>query len=435
MSIFIKENREYDVIVIGGGPSGVSAAVASARRGAKTLLIESTYSLGGMATSGLVTSFAPFDDGIRRISCGIAEEIVRASNKATFGVDEDDLGWLPISPEDFKMILDKMVTDSGADICFGTVICGADSERGVVKSILGANKNGLCRYRAKAFVDCTGDADVAAFAGAEFVTGDRNGETQPATLCFILSGVNDETFRQPIVYGGNPASPIHKIRALGDKYPLITDDHLCVDKIAPGVVAFNAGHVPVLDYTSNADVSKSIMLGRRVARQFRDALAEVDPETFGNAYLVSTAPNLGVRETRRIVGEYSLTVDDYLARRTFPDEIARNCYFIDIHTTTMHTLHGEEADKERCYYEPGESHGIPFRCLIPKGYSNLLVAGRSISCERAVQASIRVMPNCFTTGEAAGLAAAMAAERAIVVTELDVSLLRVELKKNGAYFL
>ncbi len=434
MNLRIRENREYDVIVIGGGPSGVAAAVSSARRGAKTLLIESTYSLGGMATSGLVTSFAPFDDGIRRISCGIAEEIVRESNKAAYGVDEEDLGWLPISPEDFKVILDELVTESGADVCFGTVICDAESENGVVTSILGANKNGLCRYFAKQFVDCTGDADIAAFAGAEFIIGDDSGETQPATLCFILSGINDDTFRQPKVYGGSPDSPIHKIRALVDKYPLITDDHLCVGKIAPGVVSFNAGHVPVLDYTDNADIGKSIMLGRLVARQFRDALAEVDPETFGNAYLVSTAPNLGVRETRRIAGEYSLTVEDYLARRTFDDEIARNCYFIDIHTTKMQALSGEAEEKARCYYDKGESHGIPFRCLIPKGFANLLVAGRSISCERAVQASVRVMPNCFTTGEAAGLAAAMAAEKGISVSDLDVGELRQALRQNGAYF-
>ena len=434
MNITLKENRKYDVIVIGGGPSGVAAAVASARGGAKTLLIESTFSLGGMATSGLVTSFAPFDDGIRRISSGIAEEIVKQSNKA-IGLREDQLGWLPLSPEDFKLILDNLVIESGAEISFGTVICGADSEDGTIKSILGANKNGLCRYFAKTFVDCTGDADVAAFAGADFVIGDDSGETQPASLCFILSGVNDATFHQPSVYGGNPESPIHKIRALGDKYPLITDEHLCVGKIAPGIVAFNAGHVPLLNYTDNTDVSKSVMLGRLIARQFCDALKEVAPETFGNAHLISTAPSLGVRETRRIVGEYSLTMDDYIARRTFPDEIARNCYFIDLHTTSMHSLNSKEEEKARCYYKKGESHGIPFGCLIPKGFSNLLVAGRSISCERAIQASIRVMPNCFTTGEAAGLAAAMSAKSNSSVTSLDINALRQALKQNGAYFL
>ena len=431
----LTKNENYDVIVIGGGPAGCAAAIASARRGSKTLLIEGSYSLGGMATGGLVPSFAPLNDGVRRVYCGIAEELVRASNRATFGVKEEDMGWLPISFEHFKVILDDMVTKSGADVLFGTQICGAEGEDGKVRSILAANKSGLCQYSAKIFIDCTGDGDVAAFAGAEFEKGGEDGELQPASLCFVLTGVNTETYNGAKLYGGNPESPIYKILELGDKYPLIMDTHLCVSVIWPGTVAFNAGHVMDADSTDIENVSRSIIQGRKLAQQFRNALAEVDPETFGNSYLVATAPMLGIRETRRIVGEYVLTFEDYVARRTFEDEIARNCYYIDVHKTRRARSVNRQSDSEMCAYEKGESHGIPFRCLIPRGFSNLLVAGRPISCDRIVMGSTRVMPNCFTTGEAAGVAASMAAEQGVSVQQIDVQDLRAILKKNGAYIL
>jgi len=421
----IKRNGEYDIIVAGGGPSGCAAAAAAARRGARVLLIEASYALGGMGTGGLVTCFAPFGDGEKQIYCGIAQEVSRASNTAAYATEPDALGWVTSSPEDLKRIYDRLVLESGADVLFGSVVCGADAENGHVRSVLAANKSGLTEYSADVFIDCTGDGDLAVKAGAAFELGGDSGELQPATLCFVLTGINFESFEPARMNGADPGSPIHKILALGDKYPLINDAHFCIDVLWPGTVSFNAGHLYESDGTDPAQVCRSVVRGRELARQFRDALAEVEPETFGSAYLIETAPLLGVRESRRIVGEYTLTLEDYLARRSFADEISRNCYFIDVHGAP-----GSKAETHE--YGRGESHGIPFRCLVPRGWRDLLVAGRAISCDRIVMGSTRVMPNCLTTGEAAGVAASLALCHGGDVSAIDVGELQRILRAGGA---
>ncbi len=167
------------------------------------------------------------------------------------------------------------------------------------------------------------------------------------------------------------------------------------------------------------------------------ALRDLQPASFGDAHVAETAPLMGVRESRRIVGDYILTREDYTARRTFPDEIARNSYYIDIHGgLKLKPGEKEMTQKEReAPYGPGESHGIPYRCLTPRGMSNLLAAGRCISADRAMLGSVRVMPNCFITGEAAGLAAAMCAQDGRSVHDVDTDDLRARLRSYGAYFL
>ncbi|MBE6884450.1 MAG: FAD-dependent oxidoreductase [Ruminococcaceae bacterium] len=436
MKLSIKENETlYDVIICGGGPSGCAAAAAAARLGAKTLLLEAQSMLGGMQTAGLVTCFAPFGDGEKSISRGIADEVRRRSNLAAMDTKEEDIGWVTASPEDNKLIYDDLVASSGAEILFRTTVCAVEREGSRITGIITSGKDGLTAYRAKTFIDCTGDADLCFFAGLEFEKGDTDGSLQAATLCFIITGINPDAYAKLTMYGGSEKSPIHRILSSG-KWPLIKDGHFLVDVLAPGTIGFNAGHLWDSDGTDPVQFTKSMLLGRKLAREFRDALAELESEAFGESYLVLTAPTLGVRETRRIRGEYTLTLDDYIARRTFGDEIARNCYFIDLHSSDPTAdSHTEDAKYAHCQYQPGESHGIPYRCLIPQGMDNLLVAGRSISCDRAVMGSIRVMPNCLTTGEAAGTAAALAVQQGTDTKHLDISLLRNTLRQNGAYFL
>ena len=428
----------YDVIVVGGGPAGCAAATAAAREGAATLLIERAGALGGMGTLGLVPWFCGYDDGKDVIARGLAEHVRLALNGTS------------IDPELLKRIYDDLVTRSGAKILFLSQLCSVErSEDGKIDALLVSNKAGLCAYRAKVYVDCTGDGDLAAMAGAPFEKGDEDGNLQPATHCFTLTNVEPydcwynpqrPAGSAPSVHFFDPESPVHKAIKSG-RYPLIVDLHSCSTQIGPRAYGFNTGHVFDVDNTDPDSVSRALVHGRKQAAEYRQAFAEFHP-AFVNSYLAATGALLGVRETRRILGDYSLTIDDYLARRSFPDEICRNAYNIDVHGSrkeatkackeSIDTLKAR-IDQEVKSFGPGESFGVPYRCLTPKGLDNVLVAGRCISTDRPVNGSVRIMACCLTTGEAAGIAAAMAAARDADVHRVNTQALRQVLRKNGAY--
>lgn len=432
-------DRSFDVIVVGGGPAGCTAAAAAAREGVRTLLIEATGSLGGMGTSGLVPAWCPFSDQQRIIYGGLAKKVFEQSRAGMPHVPQTQLDWVPIDPEALKRIYDDLVNQAGASVLFGTILSAVERDTdGHVSTIVVSNKAGLSAYSAKVFVDCTGDADLAAWAGAGFHKGDQNGQKlMPATHCFVLSNVDEYAYRYgPALHGSNTASPMYAILKSG-KYPLIPDAHCCQDLIGPRTVGFNAGHLWNVDSTDPVSLSQAMTLGRKMAAQFAAALAEYHP-AFRNAFLVATGSAMGIRESRRILGDYELTLEDYLKRRSFTDEICRNSYFIDVHWSREHAVAKAGAHQEweqAAYrYGKGESHGIPYRCLTPKGLTNVLVAGRSISCEQAVQGSIRVMPVCLAMGEAAGIAATMSLSLPTMdVHAVDCARLRDKLRGYGGY--
>jgi len=352
-------------------------------------------------------------------------------------LSEKDVDWVPIDRERLKRVYDDMVTGAGAVVRFGTMLAAVETDDGMIETLIISNKSGLSAQKAKVTVDCTGDADLATWAGAETVKGSEAGDLQPATHCFILANVD--------MYAYTTTSNPHRVKpgslivdmARDEKYPLIRDTFLCNCLIGPGTVGFNAGHLWDVDNTDPESVSAAMMTGRKLAAQIRDALAEYDPRAYADAFLVATAPLMGIRETRRIVGDYVLTIDDYLARRSFPDEICRNSYPVDVHHSVDEieaNIRGEVHGMGRYeHYGPGESHGIPYRCLIPAKLKNVLVAGRSISTDRDVQGSTRVMPVCLAMGEAAGAAAAMSVASGGDVRAVDVEKLRARLRDAGAY--
>ena len=408
----------WDVIVVGGGPSGCTAAAAAAREGARTLLIEGTGILGGMGTSGLLNAWCPFTDGEKIIYKGLAERIFLESKKGVPHTNTNN--WTPINPEYLKLVYDDVVTHYGVKVLFFTTLSAVEMKGdGTVDCILVANKAGLTALRAKVYVDCTGDGDLAAWAGARYEMGDKDGVVQSGSLCFSVANVDMEHYKT--VGSWRKDAPIHKMMGNPD-YPLIHESHFNDKIIAPRAIGLNAGHITV-DSTDPDSLSAAMMLGRKMAYQMHRGLKEFDKEAFASSYLSATASVMGIRESRRIVGDYTFTVQDWLERKEFEDNIGRNCYYIDVHKV-------DGASYPR--YKKGESHGIPYRCLTPKGLSNVLVAGRCISTDQASLGSLRVMPPAMVTGEAAGLAAALASRQARPdVHGVDVLRLRQRLVEEG----
>lgn len=421
----ISLDDQWEVIVIGGGPAGCTAAIAAAREGARTLLIEATGQLGGMGTAGMIPAWCPFSDGEKIIYRGLAEKIFNAARKGVPHEPAQKLDWVSINPEQLMTVYDDMVLSSGAKVLFFSRLAAVEMKTDdTVDAVVIANKSGLTAFKANVFIDCTGDGDLSVWAGARYFMGDAENKIQKSTLCFSVANVDSYGYaNSPNLYWENPDSPIHDALKSG-KYPLI-DRHTCNNFIGPGVVQFNAGHIHTTDTTDPWQISDAMIEGRKVASEYLRMLKDYQPQVYGNAVIVKTASLLGIRESRRIEGDYVFTVQDWIDRKSFDDEIGRNAYFIDIHKSGYRAKH----------YGKGESHGIPYRCLTPKGIKNLLTAGRCISTDEEAIGSLRVMPPSLVTGEAAGLGAALAVRQSDNnVHNIDTGLLRKRLKEEGQYF-
>jgi hypothetical protein len=436
----------WDVIVVGGGPAGCAAATAAGREGARTLLVEATGMLGGMGTAGLVPWFCGYTNGKEIIAKGLAE---RVRLKLADGIphfkkalEANELISPPIDPELLKRIYDEMTMEAGVEVLFNTQLASVEkSSAETIEALIVSNKAGLSALKAKIYVDCTGDGDLAVWAGADFEKGDENGAMQPATHCFAIGNIDEELLEKgPRIHFYDPGSPVWKALK-SDTYPLIEELHSCSMKLAPGTFGFNTGHVYDVDNTDPVNLSRALITGREMAAQYIAAFKEFHP-AFADSTLLATGALMGIRETRRIIGDYVATLDDYMAHRSFFDEICRSAYNIDVHHASKEDVLKltklsipELQEYNRNYtqpLDPGESFGVSYRCLIPKGLNNALVAGRCISTDRRTNGSVRIMACCLNTGEAAGIAAAMSAEKRDVRT-VDTDALRSKLKANGAF--
>ncbi len=450
----INPAQRFDVAVIGGGPAGAAAAIASAREGARTLLVEQYGFLGGMGTAGLVPAFCPFSDRQRCIIGGIGYQILEEMKAGMPHVERAALDWVPIDAERLKVIYERRVVEAGAEILFLThfvdvvathehAATDADAPpaaRPPAAGVVIHNKSGLQRVDAGVLIDCTGDGDVAVAAGADYQKGDpATGEMQPCTMCFVLAGI-DNARLQPWLWADGGRNlllrpSIAAAKAAGDLN--IVEEAANVAYQSDSTIGLNFSHVFDVDATDASQLSRAMIEGRRLIRHLTDFIRKYLPGC-ENACLVTSGVQIGVRETRRILGDYVLTLDDYLARRSFDDEISRNAYYIDIHLSKREWERNLGAtidwDSKIHQYKPGESHGIPYRCLIPAATRNILVAGRCISTDRPTQGSTRVMPNCLAMGEAAGCAAALAArQHGGDVRCVDVQRLRARLREHGAH--
>jgi hypothetical protein len=419
--------------------------LAAARHGAKTLLLESSSALGGMGTSGLVPAWCPFSDKEKIIYRGIGQEIFEKVKAGMPHLNPTDLDWVPIDAELLKRILDELLTEAEVDVIFNAPVAGVNavavpSGKKRIRYVVAAHKGGLRAWGGNVFIDCTGDADLVGLAGIERLYGDeKTGAVQAATHCFVLTNVDEHYYRcMPIQHSDNPKAAVYTLAA-SDTYPLIKDGHFCHGLVGPSAIGFNAGHLWDVNPADPRNISRALMQGREIAHEFQEGLKQELPEVFGSAWLAQTAPSMGLRETWRIIGDYTLTMEDYLERRTFPDEIGRNCYFLDVHATKEKkaSLNPEEKGTTKdaaASYGPGESHGLPRGILQVKDGENLLAAGRNVSADHQVLGSVRVMPVCFVMGQAAGVMAALS-EKGKDVRDVDTTLLRETLKKDGAYFM
>ena len=438
---------DFDLVVAGGGPAGTAAAVCAARLGAKVVLLEATGCLGGMGTSGLVTAFDPMANGERMLVGGLMREIVTTMQRRGFlapQVTPDFYTkrfhcWTPFKAEGYKLVLDELVKEAGIDMRFFTraVDVDADSQRRSVRGVIIHNIEGMRYLRAKAFVDATGDAVLADLCGVPCREAGRDTPNiMPPTLCSLFGGIDWER-AHPSSTATSPANQQKLLeRAIADGHFSHRDRHMPgLFKVGHSIGMLNAGHIFHMDALRCRSLSDGVMRGRELAREYLSFFRKYVPGC-ENMEHVTTGSLVGVRESRRIVGEYELNFDDYLARRKFPDQIAVFNKAVDIHV-----YDDSEAEYQRYHSEytktgrlkPGEYFGIPYGILVPEGWQNLWVAGRCNSSDVRVHGSIRVQPTASMMGQAVGTASVQSLTTGQPACDLDTAQLVETLRQNGAY--
>ncbi len=392
---------EYDVIVAGGGPAGMGAALAAGRAGARTLLVERHAMLGGLWTMGLVTPF--FDAANKR---GLSREIQRGLAPG---------GWENLfRPPNIFMyhvghlarLLDRLIEEAGVSLQLHTISDEAIVEGERVRGVVLHSKSGPQTARASVVIDCTGDGDIAAAAGCRYEMGrPEDGLCQPATLYALVGGAPAEIVR--------PRTILDAVAKAGGELTY-HGPYLFPQPGAPGTAIFMCTHLYRLDGTSAADLTRGEVEGRRLIVEALDLLRRSGEPQFRDLFLIHFAGQIGVRETRRIVGRAYLTVDQIVAGCRYPDGVCEVTFNIDIHSF------GGKAREDRLQtLREVRPYEVPYGCLVPADRRGLLVAGRCISGDHAAHASYRVTGDAAALGEAAGTAAAMAARRGCDPADLD----------------
>jgi hypothetical protein len=438
-----------DVLVLGGGVAGLAAAIAAGRTGANTLLVERGNCLGGTATAGMMALFYTPYRCAHGIPKAIFDRLIAAGGAFPGEV-------ISVDPEIFKGVAFEMATEAGVSILLHTVCADVIMEGRRVRGVVIENKGGRQALVAQCVVDTTGDADIAAHAGAPTVKGrEADAKMRPMTLLFRLGGVDVEAMlayvrAHPEEFSKDPNQMmldvagknirifgffnlVERARAEGHLYPGC--HYFRVESVFPerGSLLVNTIRIYDVDGTRPADVTRAEIEARRQQRLLLEFARRYVPGC-ASAYLLDSGSHIGVRETRRIVGEYILTEEDIIQQVTFPDTIG-----IDSNRQNpkgpRHSpdgMEGSASDIEtREWVATLYTYEIPYRCLLPQDVEGLLVAGRSISANHDADGYTRNQPACMVTGQAAGVAAALAARGGILPRQLNIPDIHMALRALG----
>lgn len=444
--------KETEVLVVGGGPAGIASAVASARRGAKTILVEKSGCLGGMATIGLVGPFMGCfsTDGKIQLVRGIFDELVRRMEKRGGAIHPSKIpggtpfgGFYvlghhhvtPFEPEILKRVTFEMCEEAGIKLKLYTqfldTITTSSNDKIRINEVVIANKSGLQAVKVERVVDCTGDGDVAASSGAPVNKGrEKDNKMQPATLFFRVGNVDSQRLisyvRRTFKVGGDRGIFTEHVKRAREEigYSLPRKKLGIYQTLKWDEWLVNTTRILDVDGTNADDLTRAHIEGQRQVFEVLEFMHKYVPGC-ENAELITTGQEIGVRETRRIQGEYVLTVDDIYNCTPFDDVVVLFAFPVDIHNP----------EGPGGVFEPlkGNSFQIPYRCLLPLKVENLLVAGRCVSATHEALGAVREMPCCFGMGEAAGAAAALSVKKGVLPKELDRKLLQKSLIEQGVY--
>ena len=443
----MKDN--FDVVICGGGTSGIPAALSAARNGMQVAVIEKNSCFGGTNTAAMVSPLMTFHAGEKQVIKGIAQEIVDrlAERGATLGHVKDTIGMVstitPINTEALKMLYFEMLAkEPNIFSLLNSSITGVSTDNGIIKSVKVSGKYGKMTIHGKTFIDATGDGDILTFAKENFAIGrTQDGMSQPMSLMFKIGGVNMPAVREYIK--ANPEQFIWNSECDVDGYLAVSgffnlvkqarqngdlsvprDRVLFFQGIADGEVDVNMTRVIKLSGIDVYDLTKAEYEAHAQVDEIVRFLKKYIPG-FGGSYLQSVASAIGIRESRRLSGEYTLTERDVINNQEFEDSVAVCAFPIDIHSPTGSELNWVRKEKFGCF-------DIPYRVMLPKKMKNLLVTGRCISATHEALAAARISATAMALGEAAGLACAMSVKDNEPLHSLNTGRLQENLLKQGA---
>ena len=406
-----------DVLVVGGGPAGAAVAIAAARMGVKTLLLEQTGAVGGVATTGLMSHWTGATEG------PLYEEILDRAN-------DTDRDWnyygtkilhgkRIINPEKLKLTLLAMLYEAGAQVQLYTFASDVIMEGKRITGIITESKSGREARLAKVVVDASGDGDIAAKAGAAFHKGrETDGKMQPATLMFKVAGVDMARAVFPGEFEDDFEVPAGKLQELGRKHLAFPNGHvLLYPSTLPGVVTVNMTHCLNVDGTNAADLTRAEYECRQQIPGIVAFLRQYVPG-FENCFLLVTASAIGIRETRHLVGDYTLTETDIEQARIFDDWLVTRAHFnFDVHGISGPGL--DKTGRQKLFVQQ-QKYTIPKGCFLPQNIDGLLLAGRNISGTHLAHSNFRVMPICVNMGQGVGVLAALSVQQEKTPRQVDV---------------